>query len=89
MAESGCSEDLLRLPGPIVRDPRRRSPPRSEGSLKEVIETHLRKRLGELFELKCDLLLYDITSTYFEGDLESCPIARRGYSRDSRGQPRP
>jgi len=45
----------------------------------------LRLRLGELFELKCELLLYDVTSTYFEGDMEGCPIAKRGYSRDSRG----
>lgn len=52
---------------------------------KESIERHLRQRLGELFELKCDLLLYDVTSTYFEGEMESCPIAQRGYSRDSRG----
>lgn len=51
---------------------------------KEAIEKHLRQRLGELFELKCDLLLYDVTSTYFEGDLEGCPLAKRGYSRDSR-----
>ena len=49
------------------------------------METHLRKRLGELFELKCDLLLYDVTSTYFEGEMEACPMAQRGYSRDSRG----
>jgi len=52
---------------------------------KEAIETHLRQRFGELFELKCDLLLYDVTSTYFEGDMEGCPLAKRGYSRDSRG----
>jgi transposase len=51
---------------------------------KEAIEKHLRQRLGELFELKCDLLLYDVTSTYFEGDMEGCPLAKRGYSRDSR-----
>jgi len=51
---------------------------------KEALEKHLRQRLGELFELQCDLLLYDVTSTYFEGDLADCPIARRGYSRDSR-----
>jgi transposase len=51
---------------------------------KEAIEKHLRDRLGELFELKCDLLLYDVTSTYFEGDMEGCPLAQRGYSRDSR-----
>ncbi|HEY1601238.1 MAG TPA: IS1634 family transposase, partial [Pirellulales bacterium] len=52
---------------------------------KESLERHLRERLGELFELKCDLLLYDVTSTYFEGDMEGCPLAQRGYSRDSRG----
>ncbi len=52
---------------------------------KEAIESHLKRRFGELFELKCDLLLYDVTSTYFEGDVENCEIAKRGYSRDSRG----
>ena len=51
---------------------------------KEALEKHLRQRLGELFELKCDLLLYDVTSTYFEGEMQSCPIAQRGHSRDSR-----
>ncbi|MEX0671534.1 MAG: IS1634 family transposase [Pirellulales bacterium] len=35
--------------------------------------------------MKCDLLLDGVTSTYFEGDLEHCEIAKRGYSRDSRG----
>ena len=54
----------------------------------ETIEKHLRRRFGELFELKCDLLLYDVTSTYFEGDMEGCPIAKRGDSRDSRGDSR-
>ena len=52
---------------------------------KDALETHLRKHLGELFELKCDLLLYDVTSTYFEGEMAGCPMAQRGYSRDSRG----
>ena len=51
---------------------------------KEAIEKHLRHRLGELFALKCELLLYDVTSTYFEGDMEECPMAKRGYSRDTR-----
>jgi transposase len=50
---------------------------------KETIEKHLVKRLGELFELDYDLLLYDVTSTYFEG-LADPAIARRGYSRDHR-----
>jgi transposase len=52
---------------------------------KETLEVHLRNRLGELFELEYDLLMYDITSTYFEGQAEGNPLARRGYSRDNRG----
>lgn len=50
---------------------------------KEVIERHLVERLGELFELDYDLLLYDVTSTYFEGIADPA-IAKRGYSRDHR-----
>jgi len=50
---------------------------------KQAIESHLVERLGELFDLDYDLLLYDVTSTYFEG-LADPSIARRGYSRDHR-----
>ncbi|MCH7688878.1 MAG: IS1634 family transposase, partial [Planctomycetes bacterium] len=45
----------------------------------------LKETLGELFELEYDLLLYDVTSTYFEGDAKANPLAQRGYSRDKRG----
>jgi transposase len=51
---------------------------------KEAIERHLKERLGDLFDLKYDLLLYDITSTYFEGECKRNPMAQHGYSRDSR-----
>jgi transposase len=51
---------------------------------KKAIERHLRQRLGELFQLSYDLLLYDLTSTYFEGQCAANPKAKRGYSRDSR-----
>jgi hypothetical protein len=51
---------------------------------KEVLEKHLKNRLGELFELDYDLLLYDVTSTYFEGEAKQIPLAQRGYSRDHR-----
>src|SRR3989304_964434 len=47
-------------------------------------EKHLRSRLGELFPLEFDLLLYDVTSTYFEGECAANPKAQRGYSRDKR-----
>ena len=51
---------------------------------KEQLEVHLKNRLGELFDLQYDLLLYDVTSTFFEGQCESNPMAQRGYSRDQR-----
>jgi transposase len=52
---------------------------------KQELEKHLKNRLGELFGLRYDLLLYDVTSTYFEGQAKSNDQAQRGYSRDSRG----
>jgi len=51
---------------------------------KEELEEHLKNRLGELFGLKYDLLLSDVTSTYFEGEAKGNPMAQRGYSRDKR-----
>jgi transposase len=51
---------------------------------KDALQKHLKNRLGELFDLKYDLLLYDVTSTYFEGACSSNPLAQRGYSRDQR-----
>jgi len=53
--------------------------------LKSDIETHLKKRVGELFSPDFDLLLYDVTSTYFEGQAKANPQAKHGYSRDHRG----
>jgi transposase len=51
---------------------------------KDAIQHHLKDRLGTLFDLKYDLFLYDVTSTYFEGTHEGSNLAQRGYSRDSR-----
>lgn len=51
---------------------------------KDEVQQHLKERLGELFDIKYDILLYDVTSTYFEGQAELNPQAQRGYSRDSR-----
>ena len=42
------------------------------------------KRCGELFAVQNEVLLYDVTSTYFEGQAEANPLAQRGYSRDHR-----
>jgi hypothetical protein len=51
---------------------------------KAALERRLKERLGQLFDLEYDLLLYDVTSTYFEGLAEGNPQAQRGYSRDHR-----
>jgi transposase len=50
---------------------------------KTALEVHLKQRLGELFALEYDLLLYDVTSTFFEGQARF-KLAQRGYSRDQR-----
>jgi transposase len=52
---------------------------------KEALEAHLAARCGELFAVENDVLLYDVTSTYFEGQADANPQAQRGYSRDHRG----
>jgi transposase len=52
--------------------------------LKPLVEHHLKERLGYLFDLQYELLLYDVTSTYFEGQCAANPLAKRGYSRDGR-----
>jgi transposase len=50
---------------------------------KEQLQIHLKQRMGELFALEYDILLYDVTSTFFEGKA-NFPLAQRGYSRDQR-----
>jgi len=46
--------------------------------------THLQGRWKDLFGATYDLLLYDLTSTYFEGEMAQAPKAKHGYSRDKR-----
>ena len=52
--------------------------------LKEALEGHLADKWRDLFGASFDVLLYDLTSTYFEGDAEGVEKAARGYSRDHR-----
>jgi transposase len=51
--------------------------------LKEQLQIHLQNRMSGLFALEYDILLYDVTSTFFEGTADF-PMAQRGYSRDQR-----
>ena len=51
---------------------------------KQALEEHLADRWKDLFGASFDVLLYDLTSTYFEGEAEEIDKAQRGYSRDHR-----
>jgi transposase len=51
---------------------------------KSALEAHLIQQGRDLFQLDYDLVLYDLTSTYFEGRMAGNPKAQRGYSRDHR-----
>jgi len=82
--ERSALSDLLGVPCDKVNDDRLYRALDQILPHKERLETHLKERLGELFELEYDLLLYDMTSTYFEGECKGNPQAKRGYSRDHR-----
>jgi len=77
-------EDLLGIEAAKVNDDRLYRALDKLLPHKGAIEKHLVKRLGELFSLDYDLLLYDVTSTYFEGLAETNILAARGHSRDHR-----
>jgi transposase len=51
---------------------------------KPALFQHLRQRWQDLFATHFDVLFYDLTSTYFEGEAEEIEKAKRGYSRDHR-----
>ena len=51
---------------------------------KPALFAHLRQRWQDLFQAQFDVLLYDLTSTYIEGEGEEIPKAKYGYSRDQR-----
>ena len=51
---------------------------------KQDLFVWLKQKWSELFQADFEVLLYDLTSTYFEGEMEENPKAKCGYSRDSR-----
>jgi transposase len=77
-------DDLLGVPAEHVNDDRLYRALDHLLPHKRALEAHLKQRLGALFGLDYELLLYDVTSTYFEGQAERNPLARRGHSRDHR-----
>jgi transposase len=77
-------EDLLGIPDSAVTKDRLYRTLDRLLKAQEAIENDLKEQLGNLFQLDYDLLLYDLTSTYFEGLAEENELAQRGYSRDHR-----
>jgi len=51
---------------------------------KDALCAHLQEQYKSWFGLGFEFLLYDVTSTYFEGLAEGNTLAARGYSRDRR-----
>jgi transposase len=82
--EQSAMSDLLGVPASAVNEARLYRALDNLLPHKDELQKHLKQRLGELFQLKYDLLLYDVTSTYFEGQALANPLAARGYSRDNR-----
>jgi hypothetical protein len=82
--EQSAMSDLLGVPASAVNEARLYRALDKLLPHKDELQKHLKGRLGELFQLKYDLLLYDVTSTYFEGQALANPLAQRGYSRDNR-----
>jgi transposase len=78
-------EDLLGVPDKRVHHKRLYQGLDRLLEYKNELQKHIKERLGGLFSLDYDLLLYDVTSTYFEGEAKGNPMAQRGYSRDHRG----
>src|SRR6516165_3759002 len=77
-------EDLLGIPDAEVTKDRLYRTLDDLRAGQQAIEDDLKKHLETLFDLHYDLLLYDITSTYFEGLAEGNELAAHGYSRDHR-----
>ena len=88
LAEQGyrrtALEDLLGVPDEAVTKDRLYRTLDALLAAKEPIERDLKDSLGELFSLHYDLLLCDLTSSFFEGLAEENELAARGHSRDHR-----
>ncbi len=81
---STALEDLLGIKPEAIYDNRLYRGLDAVLPLREKLFSHLRKRYESCFGSRFEFLLYDITSTYFEGQCTRNPQAQRGYSRDNR-----
>ncbi len=77
-------DDLLGVDTKLVNDDRLYRALDQIGQHKDALCSHLMDRYRQWFGVRFEFLLYDVTSTYFEGEAERNPQAQRGYSRDQR-----
>lgn len=82
--QSTALEDLLGVPDSAVTKDRLYRTLDQLLKAQAKIEKDLKDQFGILFQLDYDILLYDLTSSYFEGLAEDNELAQRGYSRDHR-----
>ena len=77
-------DDLLGIDTALVNDARLYRAPAQLGQHKDALCAHLLERYRQWFGVRFEFLLYDVTSTFFEGAAERNRQAQRGYSRDNR-----
>lgn len=77
-------DDLLGFPAGVINDTRLYRCLDRLLPHKTRLERHLKQRYGELFGAAFDVLLYDLTSSYVEGQAGKNPMMQYGYSRDHR-----
>jgi len=77
-------EDLLGVPWAQINDDRLYRGLDALHEHKEKLTQHLLKRYESWFGVGFEFLIYDVTSTFFEGQAAGNTVAARGYSRDNR-----
>jgi transposase len=77
-------EDLSGMAVESVNDDRLYRALDKVGAHKDRLCAHLMERYRQWFGVRFEFLLYDVTSTYFEGQAQRNAKAARGYSRDQR-----
>jgi transposase len=82
--EHSAMEDFFGIPAQRIYDNRLYRGLDKLLPFKDGLQQHLKERMGELFAIEYDLFLYDVTSTYVEGDHAASDLCKRGYSRDGR-----
>jgi hypothetical protein len=53
-------------------------------AVKDELESYLSKRTNELFDIEDKLIIYDLTNTYFEGQMRNSKLAKFGRSKEMR-----